>query len=66
MSGEVDSVEAVELTEEQGKALFDKRCRKLLGVGAEEFLREYDAGTAKDHWDLDKVIELGMLIPFYR
>jgi DNA gyrase/topoisomerase IV subunit A len=61
-----DSVEAVELTEEQGKALLDKRCRKLLGIGAEEFLREYDAGTAEDRWDHDKVIELGMLIPFYR
>ena len=55
-----------ELDAPQGKALFDRRCRRILGVGAEEFIREYDAGTAWDRWDHNKVIELQMLIPFYR
>ncbi|MFT4038675.1 MAG: hypothetical protein QM692_10885 [Thermomicrobiales bacterium] len=32
------------LTEEQGRALFDRDARKALGISGEEFLRRWDAG----------------------
>mgnify|MGYP007126066466 CR=1 FL=1 len=59
-------VEAVELSADEGRALFNRRCRKLLHVSGDEFLDAYDRGVAWDRWDVDKVIELSMLIPFAR
>lgn len=54
----------VELTREEGRALFDRHARELLGISGEEFLRRYDAGEFDEC--AEEVVELRMLIPFFR
>ncbi len=54
-----------ELTHEEGRELFDRRCRQLLGIGGEEFLRLWDTGEYAG-MDDEKVSSLGVLIPFVR
>jgi hypothetical protein len=56
-----------ELTAQQGRELFEKRCQELLGMAGDEFLQAYDSGEAwawADHED--QVTELSMLVPFAR
>jgi hypothetical protein len=38
-------IEVIELTPEEGMALFDRRARELVGMSGEEFLAHFDAGT---------------------
>ena len=40
-----DEVEVIELTPEEGMALFDREARRLVGLSGAEFLRQLDAGT---------------------
>lgn len=61
-----DHVIDAEVTSEQGIALFDSRCRALLGVSSDEFLAAYDAGRYPDSWAEQFVLELEMLLPFAR
>jgi len=59
------------ITPEEGWEMFDRETRRVLNMGAEEFLRRYDAGefddilrgTGDDH---SKLISLEMMIPFAR
>lgn len=54
-----------EVTPEQGRAVFDIRCRRLLGISGETFLERWDSGVYS--WDSeDGVTSVAMLIPFAR
>lgn len=59
----------VQLTPEEGRAFFDAKCRRELGMSGEEFLRRYDAGEfdgiEEDEFGR-KVIRVEMSIPFAR
>lgn len=57
-------IEVIELTREEGRALFGRRARELLGISGDEFLRRYDAGQLDEC--AEEVTELRMLIPFAR
>jgi hypothetical protein len=60
-------VEVIELTEAEGRALFDKRAREALGISGEEFLRRLDAGEYPACGCCPHgVFELRMLEPFAR
>lgn len=53
-----------ELTEEEGRALFDRAARTIVGISGEEFLCEWDEGTLDP--DDPRVVDVAMLIPFAR
>lgn len=59
----------VQLTREEGRAFFDTKCRRELGMSGEEFLRRYDAGEfdgiEEDEFGR-KVVRIEMSIPFAR
>jgi hypothetical protein len=56
-----------ELNEAEGRALFDKAARNLLGISGDEFLRKLDAGEYPDCGCCPhEVFELRMLEPFAR
>lgn len=59
-----------ELSEEEGRELFDRAVRHHLGISGEEFMRRWDAGYYDDPDDRTKnppeVMELGMLMDFAR
>lgn len=57
------------LTEEEARALFDRRARKLLHISGEEFLRRWDAGEYRpvpDTAEGRKIGELVMTMSFAR
>ncbi len=54
------------LTDEEGRALFDEEAQRLLGISGEEFVRRYDAGYYDDNPDTPEVIELHLMLPFFR
>lgn len=54
-----------ELSRAQGRALFDERARRTLGITGDEFLCRWDAGQYNGVDDPD-VVSLAMLIPFAR
>jgi hypothetical protein len=57
------------VTAEEGRALFDREARALLGISGEEFLRRWDRGEygpVPDTKDGRKLGRLVMLIPFAR
>lgn len=54
-----------EATPEEGRELFDRQARKLLGISGEEFLARWDRGEYMDAED-PKVNAVAILIPFAR
>lgn len=54
------------LTEEEGRALFDEEAQRLLGISGEEFVRRYDAGYYDANPDTPEIIELHLMLPFFR
>ncbi len=62
---ELDIAPVRELTEEEGKALFDSVAGEYLHMSGEEFLRRWDSGEF-DGDDRSEVIHVYMLIPFAR
>ncbi|HEY7031774.1 MAG TPA: hypothetical protein VH482_10620 [Thermomicrobiales bacterium] len=57
------------VTAEEGRALFDREARALLGISGEAFLRGWDRGDygpVPDTKDGRKLGRLVMLIPFAR
>ena len=50
----------------EGYKLLDRQTRKLLGMSADEFLREYDSGRWSGGEEVSEVMRLEMLIPFAR
>lgn len=60
---EVGTPELLELTEEEGRKLFDSNARFVLGISGEEFLQRWDAGEWKDDIDQPGVITMYGLLP---
>lgn len=58
--------EVRELSAEEGRALFDRTARKLLGISGDEFLARWDRGGYADDQDNMAVTKVAMLIPFAR
>jgi hypothetical protein len=58
--------EVHELSVEEGRALFDKTARKLLGISGDEFLDRWDRGEYQHEREQMDVTKLAMLIPFAR
>ncbi len=54
----------VELTREEGRAMLEKRTRRVLGMSLEEFEAAYDSGALSR--ERDDVIGLALLLPFAR
>jgi len=55
----------VELSEEEGRALFERQARKYMGMSGDEFLRKWDAGEI-DGPDRSEVLTVVFLIPLVR
>jgi hypothetical protein len=57
-----------ELDRDEGRAMFDRLCRRDLGISGEEFLARWDAGEYASIPDGEnsRVMHLAMLIPFAR
>ena len=58
--------EVHELSAEEGRELFDKTARRLLGLSGDEFLARWDSGDYRDERENMAVTKVAMLIPFAR
>lgn len=70
-TSDVEPVESqgIEVTEEEGRRIFDEAAREWLSISGEEFLRRYDAGeyaNLVESEDNRRVVDLALLIPFAR
>lgn len=65
-SVDVAGVTVVELTPEEGRAVFDEQTRAELGVSGTDFLAAYQAGRLPSDWSAESVCRLEMLLPFTR
>ena len=57
------------LSADEGRALFEREARRLLGIDGEEFLRRWDAGDYRDLPESPmarKAMRVAFLIPFVR
>ncbi|MDX6395597.1 MAG: hypothetical protein QOJ73_6660 [Streptosporangiaceae bacterium] len=59
------TVEVVEATEEEGRAMLDGAAREVLGISGQEFLAKWDAGDYEGSDD-PTITRVAMLIPFAR
>src|SRR6478672_10897778 len=55
----------VELSEDEGRALFERQARKYMGMSGDEFLRKWDACEIEDP-DRSEVLTVVFLIPLVR
>jgi hypothetical protein len=55
-----------ELTREEGVALLERQTRRLMGMGADEFIRAWESGDFDDNPDQPELMRLVALIPFAR
>ena len=62
---DIDGVTSVELTREEGRAMFDRNAREWLGMSGDEFIEKWEAGEIEDP-DRTDVIMLAIMIPFGR
>lgn len=53
------------ISPEEGRILFARQARKLLGMSGEEFVRRYDAGTLPNPTD-PRVMRIAALLPLVR
>jgi hypothetical protein len=54
---------------EEGRAMFDRQARELVGMSGDEFIRRWDAGEFRDVADSAgnlHILRLASLIPFGR
>jgi hypothetical protein len=59
------TVDVVEATPEEGRAMLDRAAREVLNMSGEEFLERHDAGEFADPDD-PAITRVAMLIPFAR
>ena len=55
-----------DLTDEEGRALFDNAARFYLGISGEEFVERWDSGCYDEDPDQPDVVDVVMLLPFAR
>ena len=53
-----------DLTDEEGRALFDNAARFYLGISGEEFVERWDSGYYDEDPDRPDVVDVAMLLPF--
>ena len=58
-----EDIKVIELTREEGIAMFNRQARERLGMSGEEFLRKWEAGEIEDP-DRNDVMMMVMMIPF--
>lgn len=56
----------IELSPEEGFALFDRQARRSLQMDGHEFLRRWEAGEFADDADRPEVMRVVQLLPFAR
>lgn len=54
-----------ELSEAEGRHLFERACKRHLSVSAEEFLRRRAEGSYPQDWPERAIQEVEFLLPFY-
>lgn len=54
------------LTDEEGRALFDNAARFYLGISGEEFIERWDSGYYDEAPDHPDIVDVAMLLPFAR
>jgi hypothetical protein len=54
-----------EVSYEEGREIFERACRRDLGISGEEFLARWDNGEYADDGD-PKVMSIWVLLPFIR
>jgi hypothetical protein len=59
------TVDVVEATPEEGRAMLDRAAREALNMSGEEFLARWDAKEFEDNDD-PAITRVAMLIPFAR
>lgn len=62
----METPEVREVSLVEGRAIFDRACRRQLGISGEEFLRRWDAGEYAEPEENVNAEFLGLLIPFAR
>lgn len=55
-----------DLTDEEGRALFDNAARFYLGISGEDFIERWDSGYYDEDPDHPDVVDVAMLLPFAR
>jgi hypothetical protein len=55
-----------DLTDEEGRVLFDNAARFYLGITGEEFIERWDSGYYSEEPDHPDVVDVAMLLPFAR
>lgn len=55
-------IDVVELTPDEERSYIEAESRRLLGMGAEEFRRRWDAGEFRDNGD-PRITQVAMLLP---
>lgn len=55
-----------DLTDEEGRALFDNAARFYLGISGVEFVERWDSGYYDEDPDQPDVVDVVMLLPFAR
>jgi hypothetical protein len=63
---DVTTSPVTELTVEEARAMFEKRCREELGVSADEFRAQIQSGDIPPDWPAEAVARLEILLPFAR
>ena len=53
-----------ELSDEEGRELFDLQARRYLGMSGEEFVLRWEAGEFNEGRENPAVVRLAMLLPF--
>jgi hypothetical protein len=55
-----------ELTQEEGRELFDRQAWRYLKMSGDEFIRAWDAGEFEDPDSSPDVMRIAMLLPLVR
>ena len=55
-----------DLTDEEGRALFDNAARFYLGISGDEFVERWDSGYYDEDPDRPDIVDVAMLLPFAR
>ena len=55
-----------DLTDEEGRALFDNAARFYLDISGDAFVERWDSGYYNEDPDRPDVVDVAMLLPFVR
>jgi hypothetical protein len=55
-----------DLTDEEGRTLFDNASRFYLGISGDEFVGRWESGYYDEDPDQPDVVDVAMLLPFAR